>query len=110
MQRRDVLKMITLGAALPASVRSLCHAAGAHPASGYTLQTLNAHQNDTLVVMTELIIPATETPGAKATNVNEFIDVVLTGWATAGERAHFLSGLADVDQRTNLLFSKDFIG
>ena len=38
---------------------------------------LTAHQNDAVIVLTELIVPETDTPGAKATLVNRFIDGVL---------------------------------
>jgi hypothetical protein len=47
-------------------------------AAEWTPKVLNAHQNDMIVVLTELIIPETDTPGAKGTNVNRFVD---TCWA-----------------------------
>ena len=110
MHRRDLLKIISMGAALPALTPDLlAMMQDAHPASGYTPKTLTPHQNETLVVMTDLIIPVTDTPGAKAAKVNEFIDVVLTGWATEAERTRFLTDLDAVDKRTNLLFGKNFV-
>jgi len=59
--------------------------------------------------MTDLIIPETDTPGAKAARVNEFIDVILTEWATEEERQYFLAGLTGVDKQSNELFGKDFV-
>ena len=59
--------------------------------------------------MTDLIIPETDTPGAKGAKVNEFIDLILTEWATEEERAAFLNGLANVDKQSNELFGKDFV-
>jgi glucoside 3-dehydrogenase (cytochrome c) hitch-hiker subunit len=109
MQRRDALKLIFAGGvlpAVPADLFAFFHAA--HPASGYALRTLDPHQNDTIVAMVDQIIPATETPGAKAARVNEFIDVILTEWANDEERRNFLSGLADVDKQSNTLFGKNF--
>ena len=44
--------------------------------------------------MIDQIIPSTDTPGAKGARVNEFIDVILTEWATPEERKNFLDGLA----------------
>jgi hypothetical protein len=93
--------------ALPANLFAFFQ--GAHPASGYTLRTLNPHQNDTVVAMIDQIIPATDTPGAKGARVNEFIDVILTEWADAEERKNFLDGLAGVDKQTNDLFGKNFV-
>src|SRR5216683_345186 len=105
MQRRDALKLLLAGGVLPAFTPDLfAFFQGAHPASGYTLHTLNAHQNDTVVAMIDQIIPATDTPGAKAARVNEFIDVILTEWATGSERENFLNGLANVDKQSNELF------
>jgi uncharacterized protein YihD (DUF1040 family) len=59
--------------------------------------------------MIDQIIPATDTPGAKGARVNEFIDVILTEWATDEERAKFLQGLADVDKKSNELYGKNFV-
>ncbi|PYT95126.1 MAG: hypothetical protein DMG36_03015 [Acidobacteria bacterium] len=109
MNRRDVLRMLTAGAVLPAMTPELfAFYRQAHPDASYSLRTLNPHQNDTVVAMIDPIIPATDTPGAKAARVNEFIDVILTEWATDEERRNFLDGLADVDKQSNELFGKDF--
>lgn len=110
MHRRDLLKMLTIGATLPAFTPDLlAFLQQAQPSPGYALKTLNPHQNDTVVVMADLIIPATDTPGAKAVRVNEFIDVILTDWAEETERQHFLNGLDDVDKRTQQVFGKNFV-
>ncbi len=109
MNRREALRMLTAGAVLPALTPELLALyRQAHPASSYSLRTLNPHQNDTVVAMIDQIIPATDTPGAKAARVNEFIDVILTEWANDSERQNFLDGLAAVDQQSNELFGKDF--
>lgn len=110
MQRRDALKLMLTGAVLPTlSPEMFAMFREAHPAAGYTLRTLNPHQNETVVTMTDLIVPATETPGAKGALVNEFIDLILTEWCIEEERTNFLNGLADVDKQSNELFGKDFI-
>ena len=110
MQRREMLRILTVGAALPALSPDLfAFFRAAHPADGYLLRTLNPHQNDTVVAMIDQIIPATDTLGAKGARVNEFIDVILTEWADAEERKNFLDGLAGVDKQTNDLFGKNFV-
>jgi hypothetical protein len=110
MQRRDALKFLAAGALAPAAAPELfAFFQEAHPASGYALRTLNPHQNATVVLMTEIIIPETDTPGAKGAGVNEFIDVILTEWATEEDRNNFLAGLAGVDKQSNELFSKDLV-
>jgi len=110
MQRREALKLLLAGGVLPALPTDVfAFFQGAHPASGYSLRTLNPHQNDTVVAMIDQIIPETDTPGAKGARVNEFIDVILTEWADAEERMNFLDGLAGVDKQTNDLFGKNFV-
>jgi hypothetical protein len=110
MQRREALKLLMAGGVLPALPTDLfAFFQEAHPASGYALRTLNPHQNGTVVAMIDQIIPATDTPGAKAARVNEFIDVILTEWAVDDERQNFLAGLAGVDKQSNELFGKNFV-
>ena len=109
MNRRDALRMLAAGAVLPAlTPELLAFYQQAQPGASYALRTLNPHQNETVVSMIDQIIPATDTPGAKAARVNEFIDVILTEWANDEERRSFLDGLADVDKQSSALFGKDF--
>ena len=57
MQRREALRLLMAGGVLPALPTNLfAFFQGAHPASGYTLRTLNPHQNDTVVAMIDQII------------------------------------------------------
>jgi glucoside 3-dehydrogenase (cytochrome c) hitch-hiker subunit len=110
MQRRELFKLLGAGAILPVLGPELFGVLrAAQPQASYTLRTLNPHQNATVVQMTDLIIPATDTPGAKAAKVNEFIDVILTDWAEDEDKQHFLEGLTGVDKRSNELFGKDFV-
>jgi hypothetical protein len=110
MQRRELFRLLAAGAALPVFDSNLLAAfQDAHPKSAYTLRTLNPHQNATVVTMTDLIIPETDTPGAKVVRVNEFIDLILTEWAHDDERQNFLSGLDDIDKRSNAIFDKNFV-
>src|SRR5260221_11551104 len=104
MQRRDVLKMLATGAVLPvfsSPLAAFFRDAQAQTGPGYKLRTLNPHQNTTVVVMTDLIIPETDTPGAKAARVNEFIDVILTVWAAEEERQYLLARLTGVHRESN---------
>jgi hypothetical protein len=111
MQRREVLKLLAAGAAipvLPSGLLALAREAQAQVGPAYKLRTLSPPQNATVTTMIDLTIPATDTPGAKAARVNEFIDVILTEWASDTERQDFLKGLANVDERSIELFGKAF--
>jgi hypothetical protein len=69
--------------------------------------TLNANQNETVITLTDLLIPATDTPGAKAVNVNRYIDLLLTD-GPARQRTMFLAGLAKLDALTQQSHGKPF--
>jgi hypothetical protein len=110
MQRREALRIFAAGAVLPVfSPELLALFRQAQPPPGYKVRTLTPHLNETVIAMTEQIIPATDTPGAKDARVNEFIDVILTEWATPEERARFIAGLEDIDKQSQKLFGKNFV-
>ena len=120
MQRRDALRRLALAASLGATTATAwvtaltelahAHAPGARPQSSATWQpkVFTAHYNETIVTLTELIIPQTDTVGAKAAEVNVFIDTILNDAGTA-EREAFLRGLSWIDDRSRELFGTTFI-
>jgi len=57
---------------------------------------LDEHQNQTLIILSDLIIPATDTPGAKEALVNRYIDVVLAADTHENQRS-FLNSLGYID-------------
>jgi hypothetical protein len=110
MQRRELFRILFAAVVAPVlSPDVFALLRQAHPSASYSLRTFTPHQNDTAIAMAELIVPTTDTPGATAARVNEFMDFILADWATPEERTNFLSGLNDVDSRSNSLFAKDFI-
>jgi Gluconate 2-dehydrogenase subunit 3 len=57
---------------------------------------LDGHQNETVVLLSDLLIPETETPGAKAALVNRFLDLQMSVETVETQRA-FLAALAYID-------------
>jgi hypothetical protein len=111
MERREALRLLGIAAALPLIPResyAILRAARSEVDSGGALGTLTAKQNATVTRMAELILPETDTPGARAARVNEFIDLILTEWYNPEERARFLDGVANVDAISQKGFGKDF--
>jgi glucoside 3-dehydrogenase (cytochrome c) hitch-hiker subunit len=125
VNRRDALRRLAAGglgaAAAPFWVETLGalareQAAHAHAASAKAVQSatpwapkvLNRHQVETVATLSELIIPETDTPGAKAALVDRFVDAILLE-AGPAERQRFVRGLAWLDSRSAALFKKDFI-
>ncbi|HEV8131576.1 MAG TPA: gluconate 2-dehydrogenase subunit 3 family protein [Acidobacteriota bacterium] len=122
LNRRQALRKLAMGgigvASAPLWVQKLNDLALAHaskhahqaaPAAeeAWKPKFLNPHQNETVIVLSELIIPQTDTPGARAAKVNEFIDTVLDDAETT-EQKNFVRGLQWIDARSNELFGAEF--
>jgi Gluconate 2-dehydrogenase subunit 3 len=112
MQRREALRLLASAAALPLLSReafSMFRAVHEQLPEQAVLRTLNPHQNATVTTISEIIIPQTDTPGAKAARVNEFIDLILTEWYDDEEKSIFLTGLTEIDASAGSLSGKDFV-
>jgi hypothetical protein len=112
MERRDVLKLLASAAVLPAlslDAVAFLQSVHAQAAAAPGLKTLNPQQNATVTTIAELIIPQTDTAGAKAMKVNEFIDLILTDWYDEVTTKRFLAGLSAVDRRSQKLYGKKFV-
>jgi glucoside 3-dehydrogenase (cytochrome c) hitch-hiker subunit len=109
MNRREVLLLLAGTAALPERLLAIGRTAHTRVRVG-TLRALNPHQNETVATIAELIIPKTDTPGARDAGVPAFIDVMLADWGDDDQRQVFTAGLANVDERSRAAFGKDFIG
>ena len=57
---------------------------------------MDEHQNNTLIVLSDHIIPSTGTPGAKQALVNRFLDLLMTVEKPETQRA-FVEALAYID-------------
>jgi len=112
LQRRELLRLLAIGSALPtipspllAACREIHTSVSENPA----LKVLSPREDATVTAMAELIIPRTDTPGAKDTQVNLFIDRILAEWFSDEERTRFVEGLAEIDIRTQSLFQRNFV-
>ena len=113
MDRREMLQwiggVVGVHALAGASPERLMAVGRAAHERRQALLVLNAHQNETVTTIAEHIIPETDTPGASAARVNEFIDLLLAEWSDDTERERFLRGLADVDTRSLNAFGDVFV-
>ncbi len=100
LPRREALKA---GAGL-VSIAAMAQTPGA----AWTAQTLDEHQLATVEVLGDLIIPATDTPGAKAALVHRYVDLFLTDGPDA-DRVRFIEGLGWLDGYTQGKFQKPFL-
>ena len=102
MDRRTFLARLTLAAALPFACRardgiSAALEAPAPGTEGPYEATLNAAELRFVDALAEGILPATDTPGARAAKVPEFIAMLFDEWMLADEQRAFRSGLTTLD-------------
>src|SRR4051812_40367793 len=114
MRRREVVRFLGAALALPFLPR------GAEAAiqlgeqihlrlGDVPFRTLNPDQQRLVTQIAEMIIPETDTPGATAVKVPQFIDLILTEWMSDEERTAFLAGLKDIDVQSVAMGSPRFL-
>ncbi len=107
LQRIAILMGGTLSMSTVAGVLGGCSAGE----EGVLFQprTLTKGRDQVVATLSELIIPETDTPGARIARVHEFIDNMLTDWYDQDEVNEFLNGLNDVEQRAQGYGVQSFI-
>lgn len=58
--------------------------------------------------ISETILPATDTGGAKAAGVPAFVEMMVADWFDAGERAHFMDGMRAFADKAQARYGKPF--
>ncbi len=111
MDRREALKRIgvllggTVSLPLVNAVLSGCEPSEAP----WDPRTLTKTQDEIIQVITDMIIPRTETPGANDVRVNRFIDMILSDWAEDEDRIRFLAGFTQFSELCQKNYGKPFL-
>jgi hypothetical protein len=71
-------------------------------------RTLSPEQSEAVLLMGEIILPATDTPGARAARVDRFIDAMLSDYYPEADRRRFLAGLERAESRAQEAFGARF--
>lgn len=112
VDRREAIRRITtmLGGILSApTVGGLMAGCEAPPGDRpYTPRTLSRSELGRVETIAEHIIPETDTPGARAARVHDFIDLMLSEFYSDEQRGRFLAELARVDSVSTSLLGKTF--
>ncbi|MBK6277995.1 MAG: gluconate 2-dehydrogenase subunit 3 family protein [Gammaproteobacteria bacterium] len=111
MNRRHLLHLVVaaLGtAALPGSP-TLRAIAGEKPHAQASRAVFDAAQRQLVDLLAEMIVPATDTPGALEAGVPAFIEAMVADWYTDTERTIFVQGLAALDQASRTAHGKSFV-
>ncbi len=109
MNRREALQRVALLLGGAVSVPVL-HAvlSGYQPRNPWAPQALNAEQDKIVTIIADMIIPATDTPGAQAVQVNQFIDLLLAEWFKPEDRDRFMAGFTELEERCQKQCRKRF--
>lgn len=119
--RREAIKTIGIGVGVIASLPVLGNsqelashdhsnhsAQAAAPAKAQPLKFFTEEENKTVIELSECIIPADDhSPGAKAAQVNEYIDLVVSESPDAN-RQTWREGLAAINKMSREKFGKPF--
>lgn len=99
IDRRDVVKVFAAGSTtlIPLSA-----------AAPYRPKFFTAAEFEQVAALAELIIPQTDTPGARAARVHELIDLILSEETPAVQKS-FREGLTWVDRQSHSAHSKKFL-
>lgn len=81
----------------------------ARPDINWTPEFLTRDQASLVTEVAEIIIPATDTPGAKDVGVPAFIDSILKDVYTEADQQRFLDGLKAFNDRSKAEMGDDFL-
>jgi hypothetical protein len=107
MNRRDILKQIALitGSAVIGGELFLT----GRKTSPKTDARFTTYNIALLDEVGETIIPATETPGAKAAKIGEFMKVMVIDCYTESQQKAFMQGIVDLDSSCEKMHGKPFM-
>ena len=109
MDRREAVKRISAVLGFAVSGPTMAGILSGCQATPGEFRSLTQDQHELLAIMSEHIIPTTETPGAREAGVADFIESMLTNFYSEERRSQFIAGLADVDQLANETYGKNYI-
>ena len=101
-----------MGSALSApSMAAIVEGYKPHRTGKRTLSSfaLNPNQEALLDEITEVIMPTTSTPGAKAAKVGSTIQLIMKDCYKPAQQEHFLKGLDAVEAESQKTYSKSFV-
>src|SRR6056297_1012632 len=111
MTRRQALRRVgallggVVSAPTVAGVLSGCRRQGG---PDWSPTAFSPAQNEMVDAMAEIILPETDTPGARAANVNRFIDAIVGESWLEEDRKRFMSGLEQAQARAKTQYGAPF--
>lgn len=112
MNRREALRQVAwlMGGAISApAVLGVLKGCSAKQSADWKPLFLSEEQGAIVADIAELIIPRTDTPGAKDVGVPAFIDVMLKDTYPKKDQDRFLAGLKDLDEEAKRPHGQPFL-
>ncbi len=112
MNRREVIQRVAMlmgGAISAPAVLAVLNGCSPKPGAGWQPLFLSKEEGAMVEAVAELIMPRTDTPGAREVGVPAFIDVILKDAYPSDEQARFISGLKDFDAEAQRVHGKPFL-
>lgn len=107
MNRRELIKLVAVmtgGAVVGGELFLSGCKTGAKADAGFTAANISL-----LDEVAETIIPATNTPGAKAAQVGEFMKIMVTDCYTEKQQTAFMEGIGKLEEACKKMNSKGFM-
>ncbi|MBT5186462.1 MAG: gluconate 2-dehydrogenase subunit 3 family protein [Kordiimonadaceae bacterium] len=112
LNRRDILQgtAVALGirAASPLFMAITAFSSQAK-AQELTKSVFNTSERAMVSILAELIIPQTDTPGAGAAGVPDFIDLMVSDWYAEEDKLNFINGLRNLNHHCIISFGSGFL-
>jgi hypothetical protein len=112
MNRREALQRtaLVLGYAISGpALMGIMNGCKAAPELTYTPSFFTKEQAETISELAQLIIPKTDTPGAKEAGVPGFIDQILQECFTTEDQQRFMTGLTEFEADMKASFGDTFV-
>ena len=112
MNRRELLQRVAwlMGGAISApAVLGVLNGCSAKPGASWHPLFLSNEEGAIVEEIAELIVPRTDTPGARDVGVPAFIDVILKDAYPTQDQARFVSGLKDFEAEAQQAHGKPFL-
>lgn len=107
MNRREMIQW--LGIASGSAISFACTQAALTPLEHRQLSATVEPALQRASRCADLIIPDTDTPGAVAAGVGEFIQYAVTTWYNADEKQQFLQGMSWLDEQAQAEYGLEFL-
>src|SRR5690606_1257311 len=111
MNRREALRntAFLLGGLISASTLSILTESCNRTEKKNSGNLFNEKQQQTVDEIADIIIPATDSPGAKAAGVGTFITMMIQDCYPEAIQKSFIKGLDDVDKKAKSKYNKSFL-